>query len=461
MLNFKNTEIEDIKIFEKYIFINEELSCENAFVNMLVWQNAYNNMWAEYEGQLIIKSGKEGNASYRLPIGGDLSLGIELIRQYSGEEYPKFWIPDGEAFKRFTELYGEDYIIEEVRDAFDYIYLREDLATLAGKKYHSKRNHISAFSKRYEWEYKAITPQNIDDVKLCAEKWYNENSDRLDKYMLAEKQGLETILNNMEVLRVRGGAIYINGGVVAFTLGSPINNETFDIHIEKALKDYAEAYTVINREFAKTLESYKYINREDDMGLEGLRKAKLSYKPHILLKKYACRKNKIIEECREIYKEAFCDTDNSFENKLFSLCSDYLRVLKVEDKVVSMLFALPCKITDGESFKEGYYIFAAATLDSEQGKGYMTKLLEQVNLENKLLFLKPANEELIEFYKRVGFSCFTATKALNKKCKAEPQAGFKKLILGEKINEQASYIAMSYNAKNMKLDNMYFPFTME
>ena len=102
--------------------------------------------------------------------------------------------------------------------------------------------------------------------------------------------GVETILDYLELLGVRGGAVYVGENVVAFTLGSKISGEILDIHIEKALNDYAEAYTVINREFARTLTEYKYINREDDMGLEGLRKAKLSYKPAILLKKYACRK---------------------------------------------------------------------------------------------------------------------------------------------------------------------------
>lgn len=290
MLKFKKTEIGDIEVFKKYIGFSGELSCESAFVNLLIWQSAYNNMWAEEDGQLIIKSGKGEDSSYRLPFGNDFLKGINLIREYSGEEYPDFWVQEGKRLDNFKAHFGDKYVFEENRDAFDYIYLREDLANLSGKKYHSKRNHISAFSKKQEWVFKAITAENIGDVKLCAEKWYKENADREDRYLRCERRGVDTILDNMELLGVRGGAIYVGENVVAFTLGSRISDDIFDIHIEKALSDYAEAYTVINREFARTLEGYKYINREDDMGLEGLRKAKLSYKPAILLKKYACRK---------------------------------------------------------------------------------------------------------------------------------------------------------------------------
>lgn len=295
MLKFKKTEIGDIEVFKKYIGFSGELSCESAFVNLLVWQNAYNNMWAEEDGQLIIKSGKGEDSSYRLPFGDDFIKGIKLIREYSGEEYPTFWAQEGRRLDNFKAHFGDKYVLEESRDAFDYIYLREDLANLAGKKYHSKRNHISAFSKKHDWFFEPITPDNIPEVKLCAEKWYKENADREDKYLRCEKRGVETILDNMELLGVKGGAVYSDGGVVAFTLGSKISDEIFDIHIEKALSDYAEGYTVINREFARTLTEYKYINREDDMGLEGLRKAKLSYKPAMLLKKYSCRKREAYE----------------------------------------------------------------------------------------------------------------------------------------------------------------------
>ncbi len=290
MLKFKKVEIGDISVFKKYIGFSGELSCESAFVNLLIWESAYNNMWAQEDGQLIIKSGKGEDSSYRLPFGNDFLRGIELVREYSGEKYPDFWVQEGARLDNFKAHFGDKYIFEENRDAFDYIYLREDLANLSGKKYHSKRNHISAFSKKQDWVFRPITAENTGDVKLCAEKWYKENTDREDKYLRCERCGVETILDNMELLGVRGGAVYVGENVVAFTLGSKISGEIFDIHIEKALNDYAEAYTVINREFARTLTEYKYINREDDMGLEGLRKAKLSYKPAILLKKYACRK---------------------------------------------------------------------------------------------------------------------------------------------------------------------------
>ncbi len=295
MLNYKIIDIDDIEIYRKFTGSSCEFSCENSFVNLLVWQCAYNNMMAVSDGQLFIKSGSGDKVCFRLPIGGNMAEGLEKIKEYCGEKTPSFWIQEGERFDEAVDYLKENYVFEENRNAFDYIYLQSDLSTLSGKKYHSKRNHISAFTKKFNWRYEDITGNNINKVKECADLWYNQNFDKSDSHLLCEKNGVNTILDNMERLKVKGGAILVEDKVVAFTLGSAINNEVFDIHIEKALKDYAEGYTVINREFARTLSDYKYINREDDMGLEGLRKAKLSYKPHILLKKYYCRfvENKI------------------------------------------------------------------------------------------------------------------------------------------------------------------------
>ena len=186
------------------------------------------------------------------------------------------------ALKYLTEKYD----ILPARDSFDYIYLTTDLAELSGKKYHSKRNHISAFSKKYDWHYEEITPENAEKIMNCAKEWYSQNAERLDRFALCEQEGIDTVLQNLKNLEVTGGAIFIGEKAVAFTLGTPINENIFDIFAEKALPEFSGAYAVINNEFAKRLTAYKYLNREDDMGLEGLRKAKLSYRPNVILEKY-------------------------------------------------------------------------------------------------------------------------------------------------------------------------------
>lgn len=289
MLEFKKIEIEDVDVFNRFIKLDTERSCENTFINLFMWQSCYNNMIAVENDTLFIKSGSGENQSFALPIGGDIKSGVEKIKEYCNEK-PVFWLQDSERFEEFKAIYGNEYTLEEIRENFDYIYLRENLATLQGKKFHSKRNHINSFSKKYQWRYESVNRTNIDAVKLCAEKWYKEKQDKMDRHMICEKNGLEIILNNFEKLNIKAGAIFVENDVVAFTIGSPISSEIYNIHTEKALADFSEGYTVINREFAKNeLGEYKYINREDDIGLEGLRKAKLSYYPDILLKKYVAR----------------------------------------------------------------------------------------------------------------------------------------------------------------------------
>ncbi|MBE6732601.1 MAG: DUF2156 domain-containing protein [Ruminococcaceae bacterium] len=281
--------LENRGIINSYLANNGEFSCENSFVNLLVWQKSYHNCYKIYDDCFLLYSKSNGKKLYRLPLCDDFIKGFKNIIEHNDGKLPFIWAQDGERFETFKKLYGDKYDFFEIRDAFDYIYNSKDLAELSGKKYHSKRNHISAFSKKYDWQYKTITNELKDKVLACADKWYKENEDRLDKYMLVEREGISTIINNMDLLDAKGGAIIVNDEVVAFTLGSPINDFVFDVHIEKALSKYSEAYTVINREFVKNeLFEYKYINREDDMGLMGLRKAKLSYKPEILLKKYRC-----------------------------------------------------------------------------------------------------------------------------------------------------------------------------
>ncbi len=293
-MNFTKIELSDIKLLKPFLTATDELTCELSFVNLLLWQPLYNNCYCIEDGILYLKSYDDSIVTYSLPFG-DMKTGFEKIVKHTNNPYPDIWAQEGPRFQQFKKLYGEYYDIYESRNEFDYIYNSFDLINLSGKKYHSKRNHISSFSKRFDWHYEDITADNIDRVKNCAEIWYGQSSERMDDELKNEMRGVDLMLDNMQTLDIKGGAIVIDGKVVAFTLGSPINDTVYNIHIEKAIAGYEAAYTVINREFAaRNLENYKYINREDDLGIEGLRKSKLSYKPEIILPKYICTKKESI-----------------------------------------------------------------------------------------------------------------------------------------------------------------------
>lgn len=289
-MEFKKITLKAATELNKVLRHTDELTCELSFVNLWLWQPLYNNCFCFDDGILYLKSYDEDIVTYSLPFG-DMQKGMKKIIEHCGTPYPDIWAQEGPRFEQFKTLYGEYYDIIESRNEFDYIYNSADLINLSGKKYHSKRNHISAFSKQFNWHYEDITADNIDAVKKCAEIWYTQSADRMDDELKNEMQGVSLMLDNMELLDINGGAIVIDNAVVAFTLGSPINQSIYNIHTEKAIKGYETAYTVINREFAsRHAKDYKYINREDDLGIEGLRKSKLSYHPEIILPKYICTK---------------------------------------------------------------------------------------------------------------------------------------------------------------------------
>lgn len=293
-MNFKKIELADADVLKPFLMDTSELTCELSFVNLLLWQPLYNNCYCIEDGILYLKSYDDNIVTYSLPFG-DMKTGFEKIIEHTGNPYPDIWAQAGRRFDEFKSIYGEFYDIYESRNDFDYIYNSSDLINLSGKKYHSKRNHISAFSKQYNWHYEDINENNLESVKKCAKLWYAQNEDRMDDELKNEMMGVGLMLNNMNALDIKGGAIIVEDKVVAFTLGSPINKYIYNIHIEKAIEGFETAYTVINREFAaRNLQDYRYINREDDLGIEGLRKSKLSYKPEIILPKYICTKKENI-----------------------------------------------------------------------------------------------------------------------------------------------------------------------
>ena len=180
------------------------------------------------------------------------------------------------------------------RDDCDYIYLREKLAELPGSQYQKKRNHISRFNRIYgpcgtNWEFKAYPENDIaGDILKVSQKWYEENDGDNNEFLRMEHESIKLALENTGLLNLRGGVLYINGEPAAMTLASPISPDVLDVIYEKSFGDFEHngAYAVINQQFARRCQSFLYLNREEDMGVEGLRKAKLSYKPEMILEKF-------------------------------------------------------------------------------------------------------------------------------------------------------------------------------
>lgn len=158
---------------------------------------------------------------------------------------------------------------------------------MKGKKYQSKRNHINKFKKQYpDYEYRLLTPELVPECLKMEEEWCRANNCDEQMALGAERRSMTFALHHMEELGLTGGVLHVNGKIAAFTYGAPINYQTWDTCVEKANTDIEGSYAMINYEYANHIgEQYMYINREEDLGLEGLRKAKLSYQPTILLEK--------------------------------------------------------------------------------------------------------------------------------------------------------------------------------
>lgn len=294
-LDFKIPDISDYSKIISFLkpFAEKSMSCEITPMTLLIWKNYYHQKIAFYDDMMFVSLG-ENSEIFLLPFADDMKKAVNILKDYqrSRNRALVFLGAEGVRLDTFNEPFCEEFSQTESRDDFEYLYLTEKLKNLSGKKFHSKRNHISAFSKAHEWSYETLTPEILPEVFKMADRWTEEMKMLTDdpKSIEVENAALKEYLPQMQKLNLRGGCIRVNGEIIAFTFGSPINSKVFDIHVEKALPEFRTAYSLINREFiANELCDFEYVNREDDMGLEGLRKAKLSYRPDILLKKYVIR----------------------------------------------------------------------------------------------------------------------------------------------------------------------------
>ncbi len=293
MLDFKPICADDYKlaspIMKKYGFN----STESSFVILYMWSNLYNTEMCIDGETVCIRSGKGDDTAYLMPYGRDIKTAMSKIYDTETKEHgraPRFLSLTEEMREIIEEAYPGEFEFTERRRSFDYIYSRESLATLAGKKLHQKRNHFNKFLKAYEgrFQYSNMTEADIPDVLAFQKKWIGMVSDKEGMNVLEyETTAIERLLNHFAEFELRGGVLRVDGEVCAYCIGSKISDNAVDVMVEKGDYAYAGVYQAINKMFAQNACSdVTFINREEDMGIEGLRHAKLSYNPVCLLKKY-------------------------------------------------------------------------------------------------------------------------------------------------------------------------------
>ena len=273
-------------------------NCNYNFANLVGWQFWYSTEVCVLESAVVLRYTFDGQRAYMVCTSEALSPElIEALFDDSNGDLTLIGLEDSQVaqlsifnfplelarFHKAERLKEFSITSEPVRDQYDYIYRRTDLATLHGRHLDAKRNHIHRFRGEYpDFEYRPLTPELFDECRRLTEIWQEEKggSDTIN----AEKQVMETIFSNWDALGMIGGSILVDGRMVAFTYGAAVTTDTFDVCVEKADRHVEGAFAIINQQFAEHLpEQYIYLNREEDMGIPGLRQAKLSYRPEILL----------------------------------------------------------------------------------------------------------------------------------------------------------------------------------
>ncbi|MDO4323776.1 MAG: phosphatidylglycerol lysyltransferase domain-containing protein [Lachnospiraceae bacterium] len=288
-IEFKRPELEDRERINQYFRMNRNRSCEYTFANLYLWSRHYKVQYAIVEDMLVFYYTEYGYFTFPQGDSANLKKVLELLMDWTREQGREFHLinVNAEQFLQLEKLYPGKFMVEYNRDAADYVYETERLIALSGKKYHGKKNHINKFQKTYpDWTYEKITPGNVEECFQMALSWRRENGCEEDENKNAEMCVTLNSLRLMEELELTGGMIRAGGKVVAFSIGEPVCDDTMVVHIEKAYAEVQGAYPMINQQFLlHEASEYKYVNREEDLGEPGLRRAKESYHPVFLLEK--------------------------------------------------------------------------------------------------------------------------------------------------------------------------------
>ena len=291
-MTFHQLSLSDRETMQAVTLPSGRRNCNYNFANLVGWQFLFGTEVCVLGNAVVLRYTFDGRRAYMVCTSEALSLElIKALLNDSNGDLTLIGLEDSQVEKLSTLNSKLSTNIEPVRNQYDYIYRRTDLVTLHGKHLDAKRNHIRRFRAEHpDFEYRPLTPELFDECRRLTEIWQEEKSQHEhengneNETIDAEHQVMETIFSSWDALGMMGGSIFVDGRMVAFTYGAAVTTDTFDVCVEKADRHVEGAFAIINQQFAEHLpEQYIYLNREEDMGIPGLRQAKLSYHPEILL----------------------------------------------------------------------------------------------------------------------------------------------------------------------------------
>lgn len=286
---FKKIELEDLKQIRSFLLQSNQKACEFSAGNNILWDFNKELEFAILREQLVYRMIDDVYIGFFIPdMQKDSRELIESLRKMAQDESKKMYlgIMTHEMAQNVESLFPNTFKISFDRDHSDYLYQVQDMAQLKGKKFHRKKNHLNSFMKNYEFVYEKIEASNIEECRKMKNRWLVEKEEKTES-MLLEAGAVDVALDHYQEFDFLGGLIRIDGVVEAFTFGERLNQDTFLIHVEKASDRFRGLYTAISQQFALyELAEYTFVNREEDMGIEGLRQSKLSFYPIEIYDKY-------------------------------------------------------------------------------------------------------------------------------------------------------------------------------
>lgn len=443
MIKYKAIGFEDLDIFRPHLRWEDVQGCEWSCVNLLTW-NRFGLEYAIVKGYLVLRFIYDGQYTHTMPLppapegvehprlsesgDGCLECVVRALRDECFAHHQPFSITNvnQQGIDFLQRVFpGEFEFSGPMPERYDYICLREKIIALEGKEMRPKRQHLYQFPRFYpNHEYRPLEPGLFPECLQLLQQW-SDNAEAIGHLQGAdskvmERESISQVFNNWERFGAIGGAMFVDGKMVAFTYGVPINGNTFDLCVEKGDIAYKGVYTVVRHEFMQQIpEQYTYINLEEDLGLPGLRRAKSSYHPAYQIQKdraisypelSATQEQFRCEGVRLLMQTVFNDSDKAldiFFSHMYTPSGNYCRI--EDGQVVSAAQALPYSVNYHGQHADAVYLYAVGTLPQFRGQGMVSRLFKymhrgllcQGKVFSSLLIEQPGLQEM---YEKLGYA---------------------------------------------------------